>query len=326
VKSDKGNRGMPRNCSLYLNVLLLLPMVIACAAFAQNSPASELVCELREFGKVKADARAGLADAQFLLGTYYDTGRCVGKDALAAAKLYEAAEAAGSTPARHNLAVLYLNGTGVRRDSKKALALLDKNVTEQFPLSMNTRALTFISGDVSERDVKHGLRLLEAAANLGSGDASFNLGEIMQYGKEGLPIDHQVAFGWYLKAAGQGVVPAAQRVCEMYRRGWGVKKDFRQAQLWCERAAKQGDVMAQNIAGGLAYGGHPGAEVDQVAAVRWWSMAAAQGNADAEFFLGMAYESGRGVAKDPSVSRKWFEQAAAHGQPDAVRRLKQSRD
>lgn len=320
MRNGKGNCGLVRN--IFRNILA----VMACAALTQTCFASESACDSTAFRKVEVDAKTGLPEAQFLLGTYYHNGRCVSKDPLAAAKLYEAAEAAGNIPARHNLATLYLNGTGVKKDPKKAIALLDKNVAQQFPLSMNARALEFLNGDIAERDVKRGLKLLEAAANLGSGEASYNLGLILQQGREGVPIDHQVAFGWYLKAAGQGVVSAAQGVCEMYRRGWGVKKDFRQAQLWCERAAKQGDVLAQNIAGALAYGGHPGAEVDHVAAVKWWSMAAAQGNADAEFLLGMAYEAGKGVPKNSSVSRKWYGQAAAHGQPDAIRRLKQSRD
>jgi TPR repeat protein len=303
------------------SVAFVATAMVSSITFAQVIERNQRQCDVQVFQKILREAQSGLPDAQFALGVDYDVGLCVEKDPTRAAKLYGFAAVSGNIPAKHNLANLYLNGIGVNRDSDKAIRLLKENAMEKYPRSMNALGLIYLAGDVAKRDVKQGLALLRDAANLGSDDASFNLGEINEFGREEQPINYSAALQWYLKAANQGVVAAAQRVCEMYRRGRGVKQDFHEAQLWCRQAAEQGNVMAQNVAGALAYGGHPGAEVDYAEAVKWWNRAAEQGNPDAQFFLGMAYELGRGVPKDLSKSKQWFEIAAKHGQPEAMRRL-----
>ena len=44
---------------------------------------------------------------------------------------------------------------------------------------------------------------------------------------------------------------------------------------------------------------------------------AEQGNADAEFSLGIIYEHGLGVSRDNAEALKWYRKAAAHGKKDA---------
>ena len=56
---------------------------------------------------------------------------------------------------------------------------------------------------------------------------------------------------------------------------------------------------------------------DQAEAVRLYRLAAAQGDADAHFYLGYMYENGRGVAQDRAEATRWYRLAAAQGDADA---------
>jgi hypothetical protein len=58
-------------------------------------------------------------------------------------------------------------------------------------------------------------------------------------------------------------------------------------------------------------------EGDYEAAVAEWRPVAQDGNARAEFLLGLAYRTGKGVAQDPANAVRWFQKAAAQGNVDA---------
>ena len=87
-----------------------------------------------------------------------------------------------------------------------------------------------------------------------------------------------------------------------------------------KKAAEQGDASAQyNL--GLHYVDGRGVTKDDAEAVRWYRKAAEQGNADGQFELGYMYESGKGVAKDGVEAVKWYQKAAALGNANAKRKL-----
>jgi hypothetical protein len=75
-------------------------------------------------------------------------------------------------------------------------------------------------------------------------------------------------------------------------------------------AAKQGDAAAQCH---LAYSFESGEGVaqDQAEAVRYFRLAAEQGDADAQFSLGDCFENGEGVAQDWSEAVRYYRLAAA---------------
>ena len=69
---------------------------------------------------------------------------------------------------------------------------------------------------------------------------------------------------------------------------------------WYRLAAEQGDASAQYNLGGM-YANGEGVLKDEAEAVRWYRMAANQGNASAQYNLGAMYANGRGVLKDEAV-------------------------
>ena len=56
-------------------------------------------------------------------------------------------------------------------------------------------------------------------------------------------------------------------------------------------------------------------------AAKWYRLAAAQGEAHAQFLLGILYATGKGVPHDPEQSAKWYRQAAEQGVAGAQSRL-----
>ena len=76
--------------------------------------------------------------------------------------------------------------------------------------------------------------------------------------------------------------------------------------------AEQGDAWAQyNL--GIMYDNGFGVAQDYAEAVTWYRLAAAQGNALAQNILGSMYEAGDGVAQDYAEAGKWYRLAAEQG-------------
>ncbi|MEQ8691555.1 MAG: tetratricopeptide repeat protein, partial [Pseudomonadales bacterium] len=85
--------------------------------------------------------------------------------------------------------------------------------------------------------------------------------------------------------------------------------------------AEQGDASAQFLLG-LAYKqGQAGMTRDYTEARRWYRLAAEQGHATAQNRLGVIYREGQGVPQDYVEARKWFRLAAEQGEPDAQNNL-----
>ena len=62
-----------------------------------------------------------------------------------------------------------------------------------------------------------------------------------------------------------------------------------------------------------------GAPQDYKAAVRWYTLAAEQGNSLAYKKLGLMYEMGTGVIQDNVYAHMWWNIAASSGDKDAVK-------
>jgi uncharacterized protein len=97
----------------------------------------------------------------------------------------------------------------------------------------------------------------------------------------------------------------------MYLDGDGIPKDERQAASWFQRAAAQGDAMAQNSLAAM-YADGQGVAQDYKQAVSWFQEAAKQ-YPEAQYNLAVSYAQGRGVVQDYVEAHKWFNLAGANG-------------
>ena len=80
--------------------------------------------------------------------------------------------------------------------------------------------------------------------------------------------------------------------------------------------AEQGDAKAQyNL--GVMYANGKGVPEDDKQAVKWYRLAAEQGVANAQYNLGVMYDRGDGVPEDKVLAYMWWNLAAANGIEDA---------
>ena len=97
-------------------------------------------------------------------------------------------------------------------------------------------------------------------------------------------------------------------------------KDYQTAlKLW-QPLAEQGDAKAQYNLGVLDAKGR-GVPKNYTKAVKWFLKAATQGYAKAQYNLGVMYQKGLGVTKDYVQAYMWFQLAAVKGDGNAVKSL-----
>jgi uncharacterized protein len=98
--------------------------------------------------------------------------------------------------------------------------------------------------------------------------------------------------------------------------------DFATALREWEPLAKQGNASAQfNL--GLMYDNGTGVLQDYKTAVKWYRLAAEQGIAPAQFNLGLMYANGTGVLQDYKTAVKWYRLSAKQGNASAQNNLGQ---
>jgi TPR repeat protein len=109
-------------------------------------------------------------------------------------------------------------------------------------------------------------------------------------------------------------MPAPASAGELVERGRKAQaeKNYTEAMRWYRMAADQGNATGQNNIGAF-YDHGWGVTQNFAEAMRWYGMAASQGNGLAEYNIGNLYMSARGVARDYVEALRWFQMPAAQG-------------
>ncbi len=97
--------------------------------------------------------------------------------------------------------------------------------------------------------------------------------------------------------------------------------DYANALKCFKKAADQGDAEAQ-YGLGVCYENGYGVSKDLQEAVKWYNKAAKHGLVEAQYNLGVCYGNGYGVRKDPSKAKYWYRKAADNGLEIAKKALK----
>ena len=98
----------------------------------------------------------------------------------------------------------------------------------------------------------------------------------------------------------------------MYKEGQGVPQDYKTAVKGYTLAAEQGNANAQyNL--GVIYANGQGVPQNDKTAVKWYRLAAEQRDSDAQYNLGVRYDEGQGVPQDDKTAVKWYTLAAEQG-------------
>ncbi len=127
--------------------------------------------------------------------------------------------------------------------------------------------------------------------------------------------DYQRVLQLMQPLAERGDAGAQYILGNLYSKGLGVDKDYRQAARWYTQSAEQGMAQAQfNLALLYAYG--RGVQRDTAKAMYLYEQAAEGGLADAMNMIAYRYYHGAGVPVNYVLARKWFERAVAESTID----------
>ena len=156
-------------------------------------------------------------------------------------------------------------------------------------------------------------KTLLSQAQSGDREAQYLLGLIYERGLL-VPRDFSSTRSWMLKSAEQGYVPAQEVIGTMYLinvRDDAPIPDYADADRWLRLAATQGNADAQFWLGtGYERGWFGGTDYRE--ALKWLRKAAAQGLPNAQYCLGQMYEEGKGVPESDSLAASWYRKAADH--------------
>ena len=228
-------------------------------------------------------AENGSATAENTLGLMYEYGSGVQRDTAKALHYFMLAADQGNADAQNNVAIIYLFGNGTAVDASRAMEFAELSASSGNAGGENTLGYIYESGFGVLHTPRYdrALALFELAAAQHSADAEFNLGWMYENGL-GLPRDADRAIRYYTLSADSGNSDAAHRLGLIYE-----------------------------------FGGNA-TIVDYEKALKYYKEAADHGrSAQAQYHAAYMYEHGEGVRRDVKVARVYYERAAAQGQSNA---------
>lgn len=175
------------------------------------------------------------------------------------------------------------------------------------------------SGELDDYDEQIASRCIKQKAVLGIASAQYKLGEM--YEKNENIHNPDEAVKWYTFAAEQNYSNSVNSLNQLYFRELEEEDPRGKTVIeWLSRFAQEGDAHAQFLLG-MRY--HSGSEVDMSykTAYKWLKSSAEQGFHRSQFNLGDIFYKGDGVSKDYDKAVKWYELAAEQDNKDAQYRL-----
>ena len=209
---------------------------------------------------IRQAAEAGLAQAQFTLGTMYAFGDGVPQSKTEARQWYERAAEQNHPRALFNLGLYHDRGISVTRDMAKAVAYYRRGAAAgDSQAAYNAGHILILGEDVPENRPE-GIRLIEQSAALGEGKAHASLGYIHETGL-GVKKDAARALEHYARAEQKGVGGTGQRREQLasfvLEEGLALERDGygREALKLQDLACRYGQHYACYNAGRLRYKG-----------------------------------------------------------------------
>jgi TPR repeat protein len=167
-----------------------------------------------------------------------------------------------------------------------------------------------ISGVGTFQNVPKGLRYLESLAEKGHVGAMFNIAKVYKIGFN-VGKNHKIASKWFHQAAKDGHVESMYEIADSLERGFGVDKNEKEALDWFETSALHGDTKAAYRAGMLnLFLSTVNDDYTIDKAIDWLSLAAEEGNIEAQLRMGDLYFEGKfGISKSFKSALKWYTMA-----------------
>ncbi|WP_366916758.1 SEL1-like repeat protein [uncultured Microscilla sp.] len=257
----------------------------------------------------KQKAKEGKTQCQFYLATLYEQGQGVTQDLNKAFDLYIKSLKSVNSPAyalldswedipknvwtvfrqkaangnpemQYKLAELYRCAYAYER----ALPWFEKSALQGHAVAQTTLGTMYSLGEGTNKSYEKAFQWYKKA-EARNRFAQFNLG-MMYYEGNGLPIDKKQALYYFKKSAKQGVINAQMLLVYTYAVDF---KNYDQAFIWCSKAAKQGNSMAQ-------------------------------------YQLALYYREGKGTEVSPKLEKYWMKKSADNGYIKAIIEIAKYKD
>lgn len=207
---------------------------------------------------------------------------------------------------------LYLSTTrGHSLASPEVVELLDRAATPEsvYARFAKAKALLFDESNVTAAAQAYGL--LEALSDGGFAEPASMLAAMSEKGVGTAKSTSSATAALQVAANGLGKARAEYKIAQAYLLDGTPLHDTELAHGWLERAAKDGDALAENDLGVACVDSVK--PPDYKCAARWYAKAAAQGNPAAMVNLGRFYANGTGFEKDLTQARQFYERALSAG-------------
>jgi TPR repeat protein len=265
-------------------------------------------------------AKSGHATAYYRMGKMFSRGEHSldhKSDWGKAVECFKLGAAKKCPNSQLQLAICYKEGKGVAAaDFKTAINILEKNPCTEEILQ---HLCVWYDEDGPTRDLLRCFKYLKMmATDYQNSDAQFWIGDSYRLGT-GVETNLPEAIKWYHKAAEHKTHPRGEAQWQLAVYYWNEKKDKKKFLDWTNSAATLGFTQAQYELGNLYRLGEHGISQNDQQALKWYGLAATQGNnTEAQFQLGCYWYWGGWSSKDNTIVNQkqavyWWEMAAKNG-------------
>jgi small GTP-binding protein len=189
------------------------------------------------------------------------------------------------------------------------------NIDEQISLGK-----LYLEGTQVKKDLKKAFGWIKMASENRSAEAQYLLGQLYENGI-GVQQNISQSYYWYKMSAEKGKLESQIIIATFHYEGTKIRKDDRLAFKWFREAALQGNAFSQNKLGILCEKGL-GVQQDYYHAFHWYKKAADLEDANAQFNLGRLFEDGRGTLQSNIAALTWYKRAAENGHKEASNKVK----
>lgn len=180
-----------------------------------------------------------------VLGIWYQDGIHVTKNLYTAASYFKDAAFGGCTAGKHQYALCYAYGYGVKQDSVRALIWADRAIKDEYYYSYYLKGVMYRDGISVQKNPKSAFLNFLYGSDYEEPNCQNNLG-ICYLNGFGVDTDTTKALSYFEKAANNGNMYGQRNLAYKYLQGIGVQQNINQAIYWFEKAAEQDDEKSYN--------------------------------------------------------------------------------
>jgi len=223
----------------------------------------------------------------------------------------------GDAKAQFNLGQMYATGDGVPENTAKAAEWFEKAAAQGDADAQTVLAIMYRNDNGVPKNAATSAAGDSKSATERSVNEQYNP-EVITPG-DGTPKNTAKAAEGDRKSAPQEIAKT-QNNLRIISAGDDKSMNRGNALVRLQIEAAQGDASAQ-FKLGMMYRIGEGVPENAAKAAVWLENAAAQGNANAQYNLGMMYDTGDGVPLDPAKAMEWFHKAAEQGDAKAQNKV-----